>query len=229
MKPERQGEGVWGSWIEPPWQKYKNQSYGRFEVHFIQRQGGSPTDVGKPVFGSKWLQPCLRRGWAQSWLDMCHLHVSVGLGKSKCRQSRNSEDISGSLLIMAHSQRSQHQSGLSKTPEAGRIASWKCLGLWLLKRNWRFLMCTGTFLSEAHGVVSFSKDSNSHSIPDTSTSWPSALHSDLPTWGILQERSRGANLSIVNQAHQTSVFTGGFKYCQVFKHSHLVPLPGILV
>lgn len=161
---------------------------------------------------------------------MCLWGWEGAKGKSKCRQSRNSEDIfSGSLLIMAHSQRSQHQSGLSKTPEAGRIASWKCLGLWLLKRNWRFLMCTGTFLSEAHGVASFSKDSNSHSIPDTSTSWPSALHSDLPTWGILQERSRAANLSIVNQAHQTSVFTGGFKYCQVFKHSHLVPLPGILV
>lgn len=160
---------------------------------------------------------------------MCLWGWEGAKGKSKCRQSRNSEDISGSLLIIAHSQRSQHQSGLSKTPEAGSIASWKCLRLWPLKRNWRFLICTRTCLSGAHGVASFSKDSNSHGIPDTSTSWPSALHSDLPTWGILQERSRGADLSIVNQVRQTSVFTGGFKSCQVFKHPYLVPLPGILV
>lgn len=159
---------------------------------------------------------------------MCHLHVSVGLGRGQekeqvQKQSRNSEDIlSGSLLIMAHSQRSQHQSGLSKTLEVGRTASWRCLGLWHLKRNWCFLMCPGTCLSEVHGAASLSKDSNSHGIPDTSTSWP-ALHSDLPTWGI------GADLSIVNQAYQTRVFTGGFKYCQVFKHPYLVPLPGILV
>lgn len=165
---------------------------------------------------------------------MCHLHVSVGLGRGQekeqgQKQSRNSEDIfSGSLLIMALSQGSQHQSDLSKILEAGRTASWRCLGLWLLKRNWRFLMCPGTCLSEGHGAASFSKDSNSHSIPDTSTSWP-ALHSDLPTWGILQKRSRGADLSMVNQAYQTRVFTGGFKSCQVFKHPYLVPLPGILV
>lgn len=117
----------------------------------------------------------------------------------------------------------------AKPLEAGRTASWRGLGLWLLKRNWCFLMCTGTCLSEVDGAASFSRDSNSHNIPDTSTSWLSTLHSDIPIWGILQKRSRGADLSIANQAHQTSVFMGGFKSCQVFKQPYLVPLPGILV
>lgn len=47
------------------------------------------------------------------------------------------------------------------------------------------------YLLDVYGVTFFNKDSSSHDVPDTFTSWPSAQHSYLPNLGHTLGEAQG--------------------------------------
>lgn len=145
---------------------------------------------------SKGLHPCIRRVWAQSRLDICYLLVSRGVRRDQRERKsgyRNktgkSRQVPWATSHLPCSLRSQHQvPGVRKNCIMGVsgtvVASDEELMFPNVHRN---------VLSEVYEVTCFSRDSSSHNIPNTSTSWASALHSDLPNLGRTSgEAQRGS-------------------------------------